>query len=334
MFVDIALAAKDRKLIEEARDLTDKAIEDKPTDGQLQLAQTRILTAMGMTGTAMAKLEAYCATDEGKKSVVTLLALSDLYRAGGEMAKSIQRIDQAAKLQPKSPNVIRARLAWLATAGKFDEITKQISAYLTEKKSNQRVILAAADMLASSEGTADRKEALKLYERLAVAAPDVVEVQLGLASTAYQTGDAERARKIFRSVLEKDPNNVRAMNDLAWILAEHFLRYKEALKPADKGLELAPGNLNLLDTRGMILSNLPGRFTDAKKDFEALAKSVPVGSARRAKALLQLGRVCSKLKELAEAKQHFTEAAEIDRKHKQKVFSAEERLEIAKAIRG
>ena len=330
MFVDIALAAKDRKLLDEARDVTVKAIESKPTDGQLQLAQTRILAAMGMTGTAITKLEAYCATDEGKKSVVTLLALSELYRAGGEMAKSSRRIDQAAKLQPKSPDVIRARLAWLATAGKFGEIAKLISTYLTEEKPDQRVILSAAGMLASSEAAVDRKEALKLYERLAAAWPNVLEVQLGLASTAYQTGDADRARKILRSALEKDPNNVRAMNDLAWILAEKFLRYKEALKLADKGMGLAPGDLNLLDTRGTILSNLPGRFTDAKTDFEALAKSVAAGSPRQAKALLQLGRVCVKLKNLAEARQHFTKAAEIDRKHN--VFSAEERSEIEKTI--
>jgi len=333
MFVDIALAAKDRKLLDEAKGVTAKAIESKPTDGQLQLAQTRILAAMGMTGTAITKLEAYCATDEGKKSVVTLLALSELYRAGGEMAKSSQRIDQAAKLQPKSPDVIRARLAWLATAGKFDEITKRISAYLAEEKPNRGVILAAAGMLASSEASADRKEALKLYERLAAAAPNVLEVQLGLASTAYQTGDAERARKILRGVLakDKDPNNVRAMNDLAWILADRFLQYKEALKLADKGLALAPGNLNLLDTRGMILSNLPGRLTDAKTDFEALAKSVAAGSPRQAKALLQLGRVCVKLTNLVEAKQHFTKAAEIDRKHS--IFSAKERSEIENILR-
>ena len=330
MFVDIALAAKDRTLLEEARDITTKAIESKPTDGELQLAQTRILAAMGMAETAVAKLEAYCATDEGTKNVVTLLALSELYRAGGEMTKSSQRIDQAAKLQPKSPDVIRAKLAWLATAGKFDEVTKRISAYLAEDKPDRGVILAAANMLASSESLNDKKEALKLYERLAAAAPNVLDVQLGLASTAYQTGDAERARKILRSALEKDPSNVRAMNDLAWILAEKFLRYKEALKLADKGLSLDPDNLSLLDTRGVILSNLPGRFTDAKTDFEALAKSVVAGSPRQAKALLKLGRVCVKLNEVAKAKQHFTKAAEIDRKHN--VFSAEERSEIKKTI--
>jgi len=334
VFVDIALRTKDRKLIKEARGLIDKAIEDKPADEQLRVVQTRILVGMGMAETAVAKLEAYCATDEGKKSVAALLALSDLYRIAGETGKSRLRIDQAAKLQPEHPDVISAEMAWLASKGKFDEITKRISAYLDKPKPDWRVTLAAADFLASSEATTDRKQALRLYERLKAEVPHVTEAQLGLASTAYQTGDANRARDILTEVLDDengDPNNVWAMNDLAWILHEHFREYKKALKRADKGLSLSPGNLNLLDTRGMILSKL-GRLVDARKDFEALVELVPAGSARRAKALLQLGRVCVKLNKPTKAKRHFKEAAEIDRKRG--VFSAEERSEIAKALGG
>jgi len=330
MFVEIALTARDRELLAEARDIMAKSIEDKPTDAQLQLAQTRILAAMGMTDIAMAKLEAYCATKEGKRSVVALIALAEFYRFQGKMTESGQRIDQAAKLQPKNSDVIRARLAWLATEGKFDEIAKLMAAYLAGDEPDRSVILAAAGMLLSSESAGDKKEALKLYEHVVATAPDVMEAQLGLASAAYQTGDLERARKVLRCVLEEDPNNARAMNDLAWILAAKFLRYKEALKLADKGLWLDPGNLSLLDIRGTILSNLPGRIMDAKTDFEALAKTVAAGSPRQARALLQLGRVCVKLNNLAEAKRHFIKAAEIDRKHN--VFSAEERSEIKKTI--
>jgi len=330
MFAEIALMAKGRELLAEARDIMAKAIEDKPTDAQLQLAQTRILAAMGMTDIATAKLEAYCETKEGKRSVVALIALAEFYRFQGKMTESKQKIDQAAKLQPKDLGVIRARLTGLATAGEFGEITKLMAAYLAGDKPDRDVILAAAGMLLSSESTGDKKEALKLYKHVLAAAPKMMAAHLGLASAAYQTGDVERARKVLRGVLEEDPNNVRAMNDLAWILAEKFLRYKEALKHADRGLSLDPDNLSLLDTRGTILSNLPGRLTDAKTDFEALVKSVAAGSRRQAKALLQLGRVCVKLKNLAEAKQHFTKAVEIDRKHN--VFSAEERSEIKKTI--
>jgi Tfp pilus assembly protein PilF len=52
---------------------------------------------------------------------------------------------------------------------------------------------------------------------------------------------------------------------------------------------------------------------------------------RRAKALLQLGRICVKLNELAQAKQHFQGALEIDRENN--IFTAAEKSEISATLR-
>ena len=119
---------------------------------------------------------------------------------------------------------------------------------------------------------------------------------------------------------------MRAFNDLAWILHEHDQRYNAALELANKGLKLAPENLDLLDTRGTILSNLPDRLTDARSDFEDLVRLSSSDPPRQAKALLQLGRVCFRLHDLAQAKQVLNTALEIDARVN--VFTTTERLEI------
>jgi tetratricopeptide (TPR) repeat protein len=188
----------------------------------------------------------------------------------------------------------------------------------------------AASILAASSSMELKKAGLKLFEQAAILSPESVEVRLGLASTLYQTGDAERAEKIYREVLGQYPNNVQALNDLAWILQERGQRYEEALALANKGLGLAPNDTNLLDTRGTILSKLSERLADARKDFEKLVASWPEGTRQRARALLQLGRVCAKLNDLTQANQHLQKALEIDRK--MSVFTGEERSEIAQVL--
>jgi Tfp pilus assembly protein PilF len=99
---------------------------------------------------------------------------------------------------------------------------------------------------------------------------------------------------------------------------------------ADKGLRLAPKDLHLLDTRGTILLNLPDRLADAKSNFEASLRLSSSSPRREAKALLQLGRTCAKLNDLAQAKQYLENAMDIDKKVQ--VLTPDERSEIARII--
>jgi tetratricopeptide (TPR) repeat protein len=119
------------------------------------------------------------------------------------------------------------------------------------------------------------------------------------------------------------------------MLQEHDQAYEEALKLANKGLALSSDDTHLLDTRGTILSHLPDRLADARKDFEKLVEKLsqlsPPDDRRQAKALLQLGRVCAKLNDIPQAIQHLKKALEIDQKLN--VFTPAERSEIEQITR-
>jgi tetratricopeptide (TPR) repeat protein len=65
-------------------------------------------------------------------------------------------------------------------------------------------------------------------------------------------GDQAAATADFRRVVESQPNNAIALNNLAFLLAENG-KADEALKYAEKAVELAPGRPEFEDTLGWIL---------------------------------------------------------------------------------
>lgn len=211
---------------------------------------------------------------------------------------------------------------------RFEELSQISSAYLSAKDQDPTMVLTAASILSGSDSMTLKKEGLKLFEHAVALSPTSIDARLGLASISYQTGDAERAEKVYRQLLEQHPGEIRALNDLAWILQEHYQQYTDALELADRGLKLAPKDVHLLDTRGTILSNMPDRLADAKSDFEMLLRELaPSNTRQQAATLLKLGRICAKLNDGDQAKQHLDRALEIDRK--MNVLTADERSEIA-----
>jgi tetratricopeptide (TPR) repeat protein len=330
VLVAAALSSKNSSLLEEARTLVESATGSDPTDEKLLLSRARILVSMELPQIAIPELEAYCQTKKGSSSVDAIVTLADLYRIGGDMDQAKQRIEQAERLEPKNQTVIHARFLLLVAQKRFEELAGISSAYLSAKEQDPTTLVRAALVLAALDSMTLKREGLKLFEHAVALSPTSKDARLGLAFTLYQTGNAERAERIYQELLEQYPNDIQILNDLAWILQEHYHRYEAALELANRALSLAPSDLYILDTRGTILSNLADRLADARNDFERLVELSLPDSRQRAKALLQLGRICAKLNDLVQAKQHLQNALEIDRKID--VFTPDERSEIARIV--
>ncbi len=330
--IDVLLEAgqrsDNRSLRDEARTRIDAAVRRAPRNERLLLARARIMTALGQPKAAIPELETYCQAAPGSSSVTALVTVADLYRLAGDADRSKQWIEQAQRLDAGNQAAVHARLLWLVSQNRLEELKGISAAYLSAKGQDSTLLVRAASILTMLNPMELQKEGLKLFEHAVTLSPTSMEARLGLASTLYRTGDAERAEKIYRDVLEQYPGNIRALNDLAWILQEHDKRYDAALELADKGLKGASDEetRNLLDTRGTILMNLPSRLGDAKNDFAKLDTLLPDKTPEKAKNLLRLGRICSQLTDLAQARQYLQKALEIDRQIK--VFNETERAEI------
>jgi len=253
----------------------------------------------------------------------------------GQPEKCGQAIEQAQQVAPNHQAVLHARFLWLVSQERFEELKGISSAYLCAQEPDPAPLLNAASILMARDTLELKREGCKLYEQAATLAPTSIDAQLGLASALYQTGEAERAEQLYRQFLEKRPNEVHALNDLAWILQEHFHRYDAALELANKALKLTSSDQkdllrSLLDTRATILMNLPDRLAEARNDYVQLVDLWPDKTAGKARILLRLGRLCVQLNDPVQAGQHFRNALEIDREIN--VFTPAERTEISTEI--
>ena len=333
IIVTAAVRSNNKTLLEEARKMIESALAKEPANEVLLLSRTRILVSMNLSKVAIPELEAYIQTTEGSRSVFAIVTLADLHRLNGNLDQARQKIEQAELIDPKNQLVIHARLLLLVAQERLDEIAGISSAYLSAETQNPATLVAAASIFASMDSMALKQEGLKLFEQAANIAPALLSARLGLASTLYQTGDIQRAKQAYQKLLERYPNNIQALNDLAWILQEHDQRYDAALELAERGLRTSSDEkdrLHLLDTRGTILSNMPDRLADARTDFQTLVGASPDDTRQKAKALLKLGRICAKLNDLVQAKQHMKNAREIDQKIN--VLTPDERSEITRIL--
>lgn len=313
--IAIAMRKKDYR---GARDLAIRAQGPNPGSLRLVLARARaeqMLNNLPMAASLAGLVSKEAPGDPDAREILVhaALALGDADR----IKKAQALIAEAMKKKPEDPQLLGQSAALYGAAADLEEA----------KQRGKR-----ADEL--------RRKAIALYEQAIQIAPNLVVPRLGVGSLAFRLGDIDRAERAYRRVLELEPQNILALNDLAWALKEdrrredigsRRKRYKEALALADKGIKLAPANRNLHDTRGVILCKL-GRFNDARKDFETCVKLADPRSPARARALLQLGRTCAKLNDNTAAKRCFEEALQID--HRQKVFTAKERSEIDRLLQG
>jgi tetratricopeptide (TPR) repeat protein len=326
----VAIDSKDPDLLEQSGVLIESALRGDPNNEQLLISRAFVMEALDSPQTAIPELEDYCRTQEGSRSVDAIAKLADLYRLSGDMDQAKLRIEQAEKIDPGNLTVIHARFLLLLAQKQYDKLSQISSEYLTAKKQNATTLIKAAYALMSLDSIELKKEGLKLFEQAVTIAPTSKDARFGLANALYQTGETSQAVTIYQELLKDYPKDLLIINNLAWIMQEHDHSYDAALELTNRGLILSPDNIELLDTRGTILANMENRLADARKDYERLVELTPSDSQQKASALLRLGRICIKLNDLAQAKQHFQDALEIDQEIN--VFNADEHSEIAKIL--
>jgi tetratricopeptide (TPR) repeat protein len=85
-----------------------------------------------------------------------------------------------------------------------------------------------------------------------------------LARALHFAGDYDGAYSAYERVIERDPQAVVAMNNLAYMLSERLNRPEDALPHAERANELNPDSVEFLDTLGWIRYRL-GQTNEAER---------------------------------------------------------------------
>jgi tetratricopeptide (TPR) repeat protein len=135
--------------------------------------------------------------------------------------------------------------------------------------------------------------------------PDSAQLWLSLADLQDLRGRYEDAETCCRESLKRDDRNPGAMNNLAWLLAQHTGKAAEALQLINRAIDIAGPRGELLDTRASvyIALNQPDK---AVKDLETALADNPVPT--RYFHLAQAQRLANNAAQAVEALQKATSA--------------------------
>ncbi|MHC4946887.1 MAG: tetratricopeptide repeat protein [Planctomycetota bacterium] len=167
--------------------------------------------------------------------------------------------------------------------------------------------LATVWSRAGAEGTS---RALELQRRAIDACPadDTAHrsvLLLGLARLLLLDGDAPGAAEAYAAILEIDPDNVLALNNYAFLLADMLDDPVRALPHARRAGELAGGDASVLDTLGWV-EYLAGEYETAEQH---LVRSLQL--AETLDTHMHLARLYIATDDLDRAQRHLRQAAEL-----------------------
>jgi putative PEP-CTERM system TPR-repeat lipoprotein len=212
-------------------------------DYQVRLAQAMVLAnqtdrAMPLFSSALkAKPAEYQLQAE---AVATLLGAQKTEEASRLLADIRKASPQSPVVPELDGDVKRASKQYAEAASIYRKALAQ--------KPSAALVLKLSLALQLAGNSADANGVLGEW---LTAHPKDKDVRLSQADLALRGKDFPRAAQNYRMVVDVEPNNVDALNNLAWTLLQ--LKDEHALTYAQKASTLAPNNPTVSDTLGWIL---------------------------------------------------------------------------------
>ena len=214
----------------------------------------------------------------------------------GETAQADALLINLSKTDPNDERLIMIKVDSLLKDKRLRDIVSEARQWLEGHPSDDVTINRLAAHIAGGRGKESRATAITILRDALARNPESVRCLLTLAQILHVSGGSDELLGLYEKIVQLDPGNVVAMNNLAWMLSSDKGQHEQALTVAEKGLALAPEYPDLLDTHGVICFHL--KKYDAAID--SLTKSVrlfpsdsPAGVGSRyylAKALEAVGR--------------------------------------------
>jgi tetratricopeptide (TPR) repeat protein len=249
--------------------------------------------------------------DTSQQSRIMLILAMALYKSG-DKTESEEILKGLSGSEPNDPRPLLAKIRLLRDDKLWDRLRKEVDVWFDEHPSQTTTTIFIADELTGAKDSESIKMAEELLRRVLNRDADSAVAMFRLALLLQSTGRPAEAAPLYQRVLELQPHNLVAINNLAWILCEEQKRPQEAIDLAQRGLEKAPDYVDLIDTRGMAFYRL-GQYDKAAKDFDRCVRLYPSGAPAIVSSYFHLGRCLSALGEKVKAIEQLNKALELNK---------------------
>ena len=209
----------------------------------------------------------------------------------GKKEESEKILKSLSESDPNNSNVLLIQARLLTEDGRYDEIMAKTNDWSKLHPQDQSTLVAIAEgLVATPDKNKNALETAEKILRMVIAkSPDNTRAVQSLAILLQVANRDSEAADLNQQILNSDPNNIVAMNNLAWTLCEEQGEYQQAVELANKGLKIAPQYVDLIDTRGVAYYRL-GEYNKAIEDLTTCVKLYPAGTPGQVSAFFHLSR--------------------------------------------
>jgi putative PEP-CTERM system TPR-repeat lipoprotein len=222
-----------------------KLVEIQPESAQAHYLLARAYNGAGDSKKVHEELDKALKLDPNH--FLSKLALIRQSAQDNQLEEANKRFQELKQAYPQSFEVIALGGELALRQKRFNEAEAAFQEALKLAPSNQLTMnLAQAQWQAGKkeDGIATLEGWLKQY-------PDDILIRFSVGNFYMALNRNDQAKAAFVKVIEQAPNNVLALNNLAWLLRQE--NPAEAVKYAERALAVAPDSATVKDTLGMIL---------------------------------------------------------------------------------
>jgi tetratricopeptide (TPR) repeat protein len=215
---------------------------------------------------------------------------------------------------PDDPVPLLAQARLLKEDQLWNQLNQIVSHWCQNHPKDTRTPIAIAGDLAAAENSEAKKTSEDILLMILENDSNNIEAMGTLAALLQTNGRFKESTTIYQQVLTLQPDNVIAINNMAWILCEEYSKYQQAFELVQRGLKIAPDYIDLIDTRGVVYYKL-GQCDKAVQDFTRCLEIYPDGTPAATASYLHLAKALASLKQKDKAIENLKKTLELNNKN-------------------